>query len=130
MIPSGVLFFTAALNKEIDKEEAEFRAVYFDIDTELLIERIINRKSCPKCGEIYNMKFKAPQDGIHCDKCGAELTQRKDDTEEIARARFDTYNKETAPLTAYYESKGVLRKIDANGSIDDVWERLLHAVND
>ena len=76
------------------------------------------------------MKFKAPQDGIHCDKCGAELTQRKDDTEEIARARFDTYNKETAPLTAYYESKGVLRKIDANGSIDEVWERLLHAVND
>ena len=76
------------------------------------------------------MKFKAPQDGVHCDKCGEELTQRKDDTEEIARARFDTYNKETAPLTAYYESKGVLRKIDANGSIDEVWERLLHAVND
>ena len=49
---------------------------------------------------------------------------------EIARARFDTYYKETAPLTAYYENKGVLRKIDANGTIDEVWERLLKAVND
>lgn len=118
------------INKEVDKDDAEFRAVYFDIDTELLIERIVNRKSCPKCGEIYNMKFKAPKDGVHCDKCGAELTQRKDDTEEIARARFETYYKETAPLTEYYENKGVLRKIDANGSIEQVWERLLKAVND
>lgn len=118
------------INKSIDKDEAEFRAVYFDIDTELLIERIINRKSCPKCGEIYNMKFKAPKDGKNCDNCGTELTQRKDDTEEIARARFDTYNKETAPLTDYYEKKGILRKINANGTIDEVWERLLKAVND
>lgn len=118
------------INKSIDTEEAEFRAIYFDIDTELLIERIINRKSCPVCGEIYNMKFKAPVDGKTCDKCHVELTQRKDDTEEIARARFDTYNTETAPLIEFYEKKGVLRKIDANGSIDEVWERLLKAVND
>ena len=118
------------INKSIDKDDAEFRAVYFDIDTELLVERIINRKSCPKCGEIYNMKFKAPKDGKNCDNCGTELTQRKDDTEEIARARFDTYNKETAPLTDYYEKKGILRKINANGTIDEVWERLLKAVND
>ena len=76
------------------------------------------------------MKIKAPKDGVHCDKCNSELTQRKDDTEEIARARFETYYKETAPLTEYYENKGVLRKIDANGSIEQVWERLLKAVND
>ncbi|MBQ3311368.1 adenylate kinase [bacterium] len=118
------------INKETDTEKAEFRAIYFDIDTELLIERIVNRKSCPKCGEIYNMKFKAPKDGVHCDKCKAELTQRKDDTEEIARARFETYYNETAPLTKYYEDKGVLRNIDANGTIEEVWERLLKAVND
>lgn len=118
------------INKELDTEETEFRAVYFDIDTELLVERIINRKSCPSCGQIYNMKYRAPIDGVNCDECGTELIQRKDDTEEIARARFDTYNKETAPLVKYYEKKGVLRKIDANGSIEEVWERLLKAAND
>ena len=103
---------------------------YFDIDTDILVERIVNRRSCPQCGEIYNLAFKAPkQEGI-CDKCQTELTQRKDDTREVAQSRFDTYNKETAPLVEYYKNKGVLRTIDANGTIDEVWERLLKAVND
>ena len=47
------------INKEIDGDaEADFRAIYFDLDTEILISRIVNRRSCPKCGEIYNLKFK------------------------------------------------------------------------
>lgn len=119
------------MNSEIDgNDSVEFRAIYFDIDTYILVERIVNRRSCPKCGEIYNLIFKAPkQEGI-CDKCQAELTQRKDDTREVAQSRFDTYNKETAPLIEYYKNKGVLRTIDANGTIDEVWERLLRAVND
>ena len=119
------------MNDEINGDEkVDFRAIYFDIDTDILVERIVNRRSCPKCGEIYNLAFKAPQkDGI-CDKCGAELTQRKDDTREIAQERFETYFHETAPLIDYYKNKGVLRKIDANGDIKEVWERLLKVVND
>lgn len=119
------------MNDEINGDEkVDFRAIYFDIDTDILVERIVNRRSCPKCGEIYNLAFKAPKkDGI-CDKCGAELTQRKDDTREIAQERFETYFHETAPLIDYYKNKGVLRKIDANGDIKEVWERLLKVVND
>ena len=119
------------MNDEINgNEEVDFRAIYFDIDTEVLIERIVNRRSCPKCGEIYNLAFKAPkQDGI-CDKCGEHVTQRKDDTREIAQERFDTYFKETAPLIDYYKSRGALKTIDANGGISEVWERLLKVVND
>ena len=56
--------------------------------------------------------------------------QRKDDNEETAKARFDTYFKETAPLIDYYKNKGVLRTINAEGSIDEVWERLLKVIND
>ena len=48
----------------------------------------------------------------------------------MAQSRFDTYNKETAPLVEYYTQKGVLRSIDANGSIEEVWERLLKVIND
>jgi adenylate kinase len=106
----------------------DFRATYFEIDTNILIERIVNRWSCPKCGEIYNLKSKAPKTEGKCDKCGTELTQRKDDNEETAKARFDTYFKETSPLVEYYKNKGVLASIDADGTINEVWERLLKVV--
>lgn len=119
------------INKEINGDEkVDFRAIYFDIDTNVLVERIVNRRSCPVCGEIYNLEFKPPKVAGHCDNDGAELTQRKDDTREVAQARFETYFHETAPLIDYYKKKGVLKTIDANGTIEEVWERLLKVVND
>lgn len=119
------------INEELDGDkEVSFKAVYFDLDQEILISRIVNRRSCPKCGEIYNIKFHPPKTEGVCDKCGTELTQRKDDNEETAKARFETYFRETAPLVNYYKNKEVLRTIDANGTIDEVWERLLKVVND
>ena len=117
------------IKKEIDGDsEVDFRATYFDLDTDILISRIVNRRSCPKCGEIYNLKFKAPKNEGKCDVCGTELTQRKDDNEETAKARFETYFRETAPLIDYYKEKNVLSTINADGSIDGVWERLLQVV--
>lgn len=118
------------INSEINGQtEVDFKAIYFDLDQSVLISRIVNRRSCPKCGEIYNVKFKPPvKDGI-CDKCGETLTQRKDDTEEIAKARFETYFHETAPLIDYYKKRGVLKTINADGTIDEVWERLLEVVH-
>ena len=117
------------INSDVDIEKANFKAIYFDIDTEILIERIVNRQSCPQCGEIYNKKFKPSKVENICDKCNIELKTRADDTEEVARARFDTYYRETAPLIEFYEKKGVLHKMNANGSIDEVWERLIKIVN-
>jgi len=117
------------INSNVDKEQASFKAIYFDIDTQILIERIIYRQSCPVCGEIYNKKFKPSKVADKCDKCGVDLKTRADDNEETAKLRFETYFKETAPLVEFYENKGVLYKIDANGSIDEVWERLLNVIN-
>jgi len=118
------------INYNVDKDaETSFKAIYFDIDTEILIERIIYRQSCPVCGEIYNKKFKPSKVENICDKCNIELKTRDDDNEEIARKRFDTYFEQTAPLVEFYEKKGVLYKINANGSIDEVWQRLLEVVN-
>ena len=117
------------IRKELDGDnEVDFRATYFDLPTDILIARIVNRRSCKNCGEIYNLKFKPPVKANVCDKCGGELVQRKDDNEETAKARFDTYFNETAPLIEYYKNKGVLSTIDANGSINEVWERLLKVV--
>lgn len=115
--------------KEIDAgKDVNFKVIYFDIDQQLLLERIIYRRSCPKCGRIYNLKSLKPAKEGFCDDCGVELVQRKDDTEETAKARFETYFKETAPLIDFYEKKGSLTKIDANGDVDIVWDRLLDVV--
>lgn len=117
------------IQNEIDGgKEVDFRAVYFDLDQSILLSRIVNRRSCSKCGEIYNLKYKPSKVEGVCDKCGGELIQRKDDNEEIAKARFDTYFTETAPLVEYYTDKKVLRTINADGSIEEVWERLLKVV--
>lgn len=117
------------IRKELNGDnKVDFRATYFKIDTNVLISRIVNRRSCPKCGEIYNLKYKAPKTENKCDFCNIDLVQRKDDNEQTAKARFNTYNTETAPLIEYYKNKGVLSNIDADGSIDEVWERLLKVV--
>ena len=118
------------INAKVDGEnKASFKAIYFDIDTQVLIERIIYRQSCPVCGEIYNKKFKPSKVENKCDKCNVDLKTRDDDNEEIAKKRFETYFEQTAPLIEFYEKKGVLHKIDANGSIDEVWDRLLEVIN-
>lgn len=117
------------INAEINgDEEVDFRAIYFDIDQSVLISRIVNRRSCSQCGEIFNLKFKPTKVEGKCDKCGGDLLQRKDDNEEIAKARFETYFKQTAPLIEYYQNKNVLKNLDAEGSIDEVWTKLLEIV--
>lgn len=118
------------INNEIDKNiSVSFKAIYFDIDTQILIDRIVHRQSCPNCGEIYNKKFKPSKTENICDNCNVALKTRADDNEETAKLRFDTYFKETAPLINFYEKKGILHKIDANGSIEEVWDRLLKIVD-
>jgi len=116
--------------KEIDGDaKVEFKVIYFDIDQEMLMNRIIYRRSCAKCGKIYNLlSLKPKKEGV-CDVCGCELIQRKDDTEEIAKSRFDTYFEQTAPLIDFYEKRGSLSKIDANGDVNEVWERLLKEID-
>lgn len=105
-------------------------AVYFDIPTDVLVERLVNRRSCPKCGKIYNLISSAPKKEGVCDICNETLIQRKDDTKETAVLRFETYNKETRPLLDYYKNEGLLVQINANQSIDAVYSELKNVIND
>lgn len=99
-----------------------------DIEREVLTKRITGRRSCPSCGEIYNIYSKAPtKEGI-CDRCGAELTQRKDDNEESLAVRLDEYDRNTAPVLDYYEQKGIVIHIDAQGSLETIWQRIESAL--
>lgn len=111
--------------KEIDAgKDVKTTVIYFDIPIDNLMERIIYRRSCPSCGAIFNIKtMPIIKEGV-CDFCQTELVQRKDDTEEIAKQRFETYFNQTAPLIDFYDKRGVLVKLDATGSIDDIYEKL------
>ena len=99
--------------------------IKLNVDKNLLMERIVNRRMCKKCGKIYNLKSLPPkQDGI-CDECKAELYQRSDDNEEVASKRFDTYNTQTAPLVEYYKNKGLLVDVDGNKSPNEIYRDIL-----
>jgi len=86
---------------------------------EEIIDRILTRRVCPNCKTIYNTKLNPPKvEGI-CDKCGAEITQREDDSSaEAINQRLETYENKTAPLVEYYAKKGVLRTEEVSAKIN------------
>lgn len=90
--------------------------ISLEIPKEDLIKRITGRFTCKDCGEIHNIyseDLKPVKEGI-CNKCGGELTQRKDDNLESFEVRYQTYLESTAPLIDYYKEKGVLHVIDSS----------------
>ncbi len=101
---------------------------YFDVAQELLVERLVNRRSCSNCGAIFNIKTMNMADKTKCEKCGGELIRRDDDTEEVANKRFKTYFEQTAPLIDMYEKRGWLKKLDASLNIESIYKNLLGAI--
>jgi adenylate kinase len=95
-------------------------AVYLEIDSDSLVQRIVNRRFCPECGDIYNLISRPPAHDEVCDKDGAKLVLRRDDTEEVFRNRLAVYNEQTRPVLEYYREKDLLRKIDGDDDIDTV----------
>ncbi len=115
--------------KEIDKDKnVNLQVFYFEVSQEKLVERLVNRRSCPKCGAIYNIKTMKLQDETKCPKCSATLTRRDDDTEEVAVKRFKTYFEQTSPLIDLYKKRNVLTTIDASLGIDAIYENLKGAI--
>ncbi len=86
---------------------------------EKLIERITGRRSCPKCGAVYHIKYNPPKKEGMCDSCNASLIQRDDDKEETVKKRLKTYEEQTAPLIEYYEQKGKLIIVEGQEKVED-----------
>ncbi len=88
------------------------------VDDEALVRRITGRYTCAKCGQGYHEEFAKPKVAGVCDVCGStEFTRRADDNEKTVRDRLAVYNKQTAPLVSYYQSKGNLHVIDGMAHI-------------
>jgi adenylate kinase len=103
----------AMLEKLAVEQGNKISAVLVDVPFELLEQRATGRRSCPVCGEIYNIYFKPPQREGFCDlHPETPLTHRADDTSEKIRVRLATYEEQTRPLLDYYEASKRLQRVD------------------
>lgn len=100
-------------------------AIYFHIDLEVLITRLINRRTCKDCGAIFNLLTKPPLKNGTCDICGGvNLDQRKDDNEESVRNRLDVFKSTMCPMLELYEGMGILKKVDASANPGEVTKEI------
>jgi adenylate kinase len=100
-------------------------AVLMEIDFDILMKRLTGRRTCSTTGKLLNIHFSPQHEIDECRKSGGELIQREDDNEETISDRLDVYRRHTEPVIEYYRSRGKLTTIDADGSVDEVYERLL-----
>ncbi|MBT8098511.1 MAG: adenylate kinase [Gammaproteobacteria bacterium] len=100
-------------------------AVLMDVDFDILMKRLTGRRTCSLTGKLLNVYFSSPEELKECMDKGGELIQREDDNEETIANRLDVYRRQTEPLIEFYRKRDLLRTIDAEGTIDEVYERLL-----
>jgi adenylate kinase len=94
--------------------------VDFQMEDDLIVQRIVSRRVCSNCGATYNVAFfPSHEDGV-CDKCGGQVVQRVDDREDVIKTRLETYRTQTTPLIEYYSRRGLLCAVDASQAADAV----------
>ena len=107
----------------------ELLAVLVDAPFDILEKRITGRRSCPICGEIYNVYFKPPKSDEVCDlHPDAKLLHRTDDNAETIKKRLSTYEQETRPLLDYYERTNRLRRVDGTRDTEAIYADIEKAV--
>ena len=100
----------------------EIVAIEIDVPRDLLVKRMVGRRSCPVCGEIYNIYFRPPKVDNQCDRHpGVQLQQRKDDNPETVQARLATYEEQTRPLLDYYRAANILHPVDGTQDPESIY---------
>lgn len=100
-----------------------------EVSDEEVIKRLSGRFFCPQCQATYNYPNNLPKEEGVCDKCGARLEKRKDDTEEVVKNRLKVYKDQTQPLQNYYRDKGVLKAVDGERQIETIFKDLSQIVD-
>ena len=98
------------------------------VDDDEVVRRLSGRRTCRRCGHVWHLDFDPPATAGQCDRCGGELFQRDDDSEDTIRHRLEVYADQTSPLIGYYGDRGLLRGVDAAGPVEDVTERAINAL--
>lgn len=99
-------------------------AVLMDVDFDILMKRLTGRRTCSATGKVLNIHYSPQEELDACLGAGGELVQREDDNEATIRSRLEVYREQTEPLVEFYRQRGKLKTVDADGSVDEVYERL------
>ena len=120
----------AAQLEDLAREQGRtIQAVEIDVPREELLRRLTGRRTCPVCGEIYNIYSKPPKSDNVCNyHPDTELQHRSDDNDESVRTRLETFETNTAPLIDYFERTGRLEKIDGTGDVEDIYRQIENLV--
>ena len=109
--------------EEVDPDREEM-AIEIYLSDQAVIDRISERRVCPNCEMIFNLKNKPPKSEGVCDVCGEKLILRDDDRPEVIQDRLKVYPQQTEALIDHYSKKKVYFKIDGEGTVDDVFENI------
>ena len=116
------------LDEALIKDSAAV-ALFFKIDPNVLVERIVNRRVAKQSGEIYNLITRPPKVEGKCDVSGEDLIHRPDDQEDVVRNRMKVFTDEIEPMLAYYREKGILKEVDATKGLDEIYSELETLIN-
>ncbi|HEY9508284.1 MAG TPA: nucleoside monophosphate kinase [Verrucomicrobiae bacterium] len=96
------------------------------LDLPTAIDRLSGRRVCPQCGALYHVEFKRPKRAGNCDRCGSVLTQRTDDTPEVIKHRFASYERETMPVIEFFRNRfeSLIREESATTPLEEIAERI------
>ena len=104
-------------------------AIFTEMDDVQLVKRNVGRQACTACGEIYNKYFSPPAEADVCDKCGAPLGVRRKDTPKAVASRVSEHKEKTVPLITYFRAQHKLRTVAANGSVEDIHDKVCAIVD-
>jgi len=104
-------------------------AILINVDKEQIIQRIVGRRTCSDCKQVYNIFTSPPASLDVCDKCGGELTHRADDTEETIRKRLEIYEEQTAPLIEYFTNQNKLQSVEGTAEMKDIFSALCNILD-
>ncbi|MGC8991458.1 MAG: adenylate kinase [Verrucomicrobiia bacterium] len=100
----------------------------YELPIELIVKRLSGRRTCARCKAVYHIENRPPKKEGVCDHCGGELYQREDDRPESIRVRMEAYWKSTAPLTDFYNRRGLLLTVAANGTPEEIFNRTMESL--
>ncbi|HKJ68005.1 MAG TPA: adenylate kinase [bacterium] len=103
--------------------------VVLEVEEDVIVNRLSNRRSCPECGAIYNLQTNPPEKDEQCDNCGTDLIQRSDDMPETIKNRLRVYREETEPVIQFYDRQNLVQVVAGEGSVSEVWKRVQLALS-
>jgi adenylate kinase len=98
-------------------------AVLMDVDFDILMKRLTGRRTCSLTGKLLNVYYSSQEELDACTQAGGELVQREDDNEETIGNRLSVYREQTEPLIEFYRKRDILKTVDAEDTIDEVYGR-------